>query len=96
MAKKRESAKTRRSEIALRGMLVKFCSCGYPIGVETTSDPYRFYAGGDWNSPVEACPSCHQLIEADRLDFSEEQAACLASAYRYLRTLARRANQTQE
>ena len=86
----------RAKGIVLRGMLLKYCGCGHPIGIETTRDPHRFYDGGDWDCPVEACPSCGRLIEADRLEFSEEQAACLGRAYRYLLGLARASSQTGE
>jgi hypothetical protein len=86
----------------VQGMVVggmvwlKYCSCGHPIGVEKTGDLCRFYDSGDRNRPVEACPSCHRLIEEAELEFSEEQAACLARAYRLLRSLAREASQPGE
>jgi hypothetical protein len=79
-----------------RGMVLKYCRCGHPIGIEHPSDPYRFYDSGDWNKQVETCPSCGCVIEAEGLDFSEEQAACLARVYRLLRSWAREAEQSTE
>ena len=78
--------------IALRGMVVKYCSCGHPIGVETTSDPCRFYDSGNWNRQIEACPSCHRVIEEAGLDFSQKQKARLGQVYWLIRSWAREAS----
>jgi hypothetical protein len=82
--------------IVLRGIVLKYCSCGHPIGVETPSEPCRFYDSGDWNRPVETCPSCHRLIEEAGLDFSEEQRARLGQVYDFLLGLAHKADRPVE
>ena len=83
--------------IVSRGlMLLQYCSCGHPIGVETAGDLRRFYDSGDRSRPVETCPSCHCLIEEAGLNFSEEQSACLARVYRLLRIWAQEAEQSKE
>ena len=83
--------------IERRGMMWhQYCSCGHPIGMEKTGDLCRFYDNWDWNRQVETCPSCLRVIEKAGLDFSEEQAACLARAYRLLRTWAQEAEQSKE
>jgi hypothetical protein len=85
-----QSKGTRGGSIKLRGVLIKHCDCGHIIGIETTSEPHCFYNGGDWDSPIEICPSCHKIIEADKLTFSVEQQKHLGKIYQLM------LNQAQE
>ena len=43
-----------------------------------------FYDSFDWQKPIEICPSCQVVIEAQNLVFSEEQSAALGRVYRII------------